>query len=85
MQMNIKKYSQQKAGNSTYKKDPHKINDRIKTKSKRIMENKTSLNRMLPNDKNSCFITLKDHKPNFLNKQKTPLLNPTKNSTWQNQ
>ena len=44
MEMNIKKYSQQKAGNSTYKKDPHKINDRIKTKSKRIMENKTALN-----------------------------------------
>ena len=44
MEMNIKKYSQQKAGNSTYKKDTHKINDRIKTKSKRIMENKTALN-----------------------------------------
>ena len=31
------------------------------------------------NGKNNCFITLKDHKENFLNNPKTRLLNPTKN------
>ena len=33
---------------------------------------------MFINGKNSCFITLKDHKPNFLNNAKTRLLNPAK-------
>ena len=35
-------------------------------------------NRMLVNG-NSCFITLKDHKPNFLNNPKVRLLHPAKN------
>ena len=43
------------------------------------MENKTALNRMFINGKNNCFITLKDHKENFLNNPKTRLLNPAKN------
>ena len=34
---------------------------------------------MFVNGTNSCFITLKDHKTNFLNKPKVHLLNPTKN------
>ena len=51
----------------------------INTEGKRIMENKTALNRMFINDKNSCFITLKDHKANFLNNLKTRLLDPSKN------
>ena len=51
----------------------------INTEGKRIMENKTALNRMFINDKNSCFITLKDHKANFLNNLKTRLLDPAKN------
>ena len=33
---------------------------------------------MFVNDKNSCFITLKDDKPNFLNNSKVHFLNPTK-------
>ena len=43
------------------------------------MENKTALNRMFINGRNNCFITLKDHKANFLKNPKTRLLNPTKN------
>ena len=42
------------------------------------MENKTALNRMFINGKNNCFITLKDHKENFLNNPKTRLLNQQK-------
>ena len=34
---------------------------------------------MFINGKNNCFITLKDHKANFLNNPKTRLLNPAKN------
>ena len=42
------------------------------------MENKTVLDRMFINGKNNCFITLKDHKENFLNNPKTRLINPAK-------
>ena len=34
---------------------------------------------MLTNGKNECFITLKDHKPNFKNNPKVRLINPEKN------
>ena len=34
---------------------------------------------MFVNGSNSCFITLKDHKPNFLNNPKVRLLNSAKN------
>ena len=34
---------------------------------------------MFVNGSNSCFITLRDHKPNFLNNPKVCLLNPAKN------
>ena len=40
------------------------------------MENNTTFNKMFINGKNSCFITLKDHKPNFSNHPKFCL--PTK-------
>ena len=43
------------------------------------MENKPALNRMFNNGKNHFFIILKDHKPHFVNKPRTRLLNPTKN------
>ena len=43
------------------------------------MENKTALNRMFINGKNSCFIILNDNKANFLNNPKIGLLNPAKN------
>ena len=64
---------------STYKKASDKINDKINTEAKRIMENKTVLNRMFINGKNNCFITLNDHKENILNNPKTRLLNPATN------
>ena len=43
------------------------------------MENKTALNRMFINGNNNYFITLKDHKANFLSNPKTRLLNRSKN------
>ena len=63
----------------TYKKVPDQINDKINKEGKRIMENKTALERMFINRKRNCFITLKDHEENFLNNPKTRLLNPAKN------
>ena len=41
---------------STYKKAPDKINDKINSEDRKIMENKTTLNRMFIKGKNSCFI-----------------------------
>ena len=73
------KKSKTEAVTSTYKKVPDKINDKINTEVERIMENKTALDRMFINGKNNCFITLKDHKENFLSNPKTRLLNPPKN------
>ena len=55
---------------STCKKVSEKINDKFNTEGKRIMENKAALDRMFINGKNSCFITLKNRKPNFLNNLK---------------
>ena len=71
-------------------KVPDEINAKINTESKRIMENKTTLNRLfvnsksscsitIVNSKSSCSITVKDHKLNFLNNPKTYLLNSAKN------
>ena len=39
------------------------------------------LDRIHVNGTNICFISLKDHKDNFENNQKTSLINPTKNET----
>ena len=50
---------------STYKKVSDKINNKVNTEGKRIMENKTALDRILINCQNNCFITLKDHKEIF--------------------
>ena len=52
---------------SFYKMVPGKINDKINTAGKRITENKTAWNKMFINGKNNCFITLEDHRANFLN------------------
>lgn len=51
--MNTKKTFTTETVNSAYKKDHDKINDRIKTESKRIMESKTFLNKILTNGKNT--------------------------------
>ena len=52
---------------STYKKTNTNIKKRMYIKGKQIMENadKEILERMDINSKNTCFITLTDHKENF--------------------
>ena len=55
------------------------IHNKINTDGKKLMKDKDVLNRMLTNGKNECFITLKDHKPNFKNNPKARLINPAKN------
>ena len=50
------------------------------------MKDKDMLNRMLTKGKNQCFITLKEHKPNFKNNKKDPkvrLINCAKNEVGQ--
>ena len=55
---------------SVYKKVSDKISNKVNADGKKIIENKAVVNRMLMNGSNSCFISLKDHKPDFLNKTK---------------
>ena len=64
---------------TTYKKASDNIHNKINTDGKKLMKDKDILNRMLTNGKNECFITLKDHKPNFKNNPKARLINPAKN------
>ena len=75
--MNIKKLTTE-AVTSTYKKVPDKINDKIKTEGKRIMENKITLNRIFINGKNNWLITLKVEKQNILSNPRNRQLNPAK-------
>ena len=46
---------------------------------KNIAKDKTIANRILVNGHNECFISLKDHKLNFINNPETRLVNPAKN------
>ena len=46
---------------------------------KNIAKDKTIANRILVNSRNECFISLKDHKLNFINNPETRLINPAKN------
>ena len=55
---------------STNKKIPDKISNKVNADGKKIIENKEIVNRLFVNGRNSCFITLKDHKPHFLNNPK---------------
>ena len=64
---------------ATYKKASGNIHNKINTDGKKLMKDKDILNRMLTNGKNECFITLKDHKPNFKNNPKVRLINLEKN------
>ena len=66
---------------STYKKTNSNIKKTIDIKGKQITENvdQEILDRMDINSKNTCFITLKDHKENFLNNPTVRLINPAKN------
>ena len=64
---------------SAYKKASDKISNKVNADGKKIIENKAVVNGMFVNGSNSCFITLNDHKPNFLNNPRVRLLNPAKN------
>ena len=64
---------------TTYKKASTKLEKRINTAGKKFAKDKNLLDKMEINAKNECFITLKDHKENFLNNPKTRLINPAKN------
>ena len=64
---------------ATYKKASDNVHNKVNTDGKKLMKNKDILNRMLTNGKNECFITLKDHKPNFKNNPKVRLINFAKN------
>ena len=55
---------------STNKKIPDKISNKVNAYGKKIMENKEIVNRLFVNGRNSCCITLKDHKPHFSNNPK---------------
>ena len=61
---------------TTYKKASDNIHNKINTDGKKLMRDRGTLSRMLANGKNECFITLKDHKPNFKNYPKVKLINP---------
>ena len=64
---------------STYKKTNPEIKKVIDNSGKEIIKNNKIADRIDVNSVNNCFITLKDHKDNFLNKPTTRLINPAKN------
>ena len=51
----------------------------INNQRKNMLKNKEVIKRMFVNGKQNCFITLKDHKPNFQNNPTVRLLHPAKN------
>ena len=63
---------------TTYKEVNKSMNKEINLEEKNIVKDKIIANRILVNDLNECFISLKDHKPNFTNNPKTRVINPTK-------
>ncbi len=64
---------------STYKKASGKIKERIEKGGKKFAKDKGVLERIGRNGNAECFVTLKDHKPNFENHPTTRLINPSKN------
>ena len=50
---------------SAYKKIPDKISNKVNEDGKKIVENKQVVNWLFVNGRNSCFITLKEHKWQF--------------------
>ena len=63
----------------TYKKTNNNTKHLINDEGKRIMKDQYIASRMTINAENNCFITLKDHKENFINNPTTRLINPAKN------
>ena len=66
---------------STYKKVNGNIKKGINEKRKEIVKKSfdSIIDRVDVNAESSCFITIKDHKENFLNNLKVRLINPAKN------
>ena len=62
---------------STYKKANENITQRINEKGKEIVKKSFDniIDRMDVNAESNCFITIKDHKVNFLNHPKVRLIN----------
>ena len=52
---------------TSYKKISKKAQDQINSQGKNILQNKEVIKKMFINGNQNCFITLKDHKPNFQN------------------
>ena len=63
---------------TTYKKLNKKIGKQISLDGKNIVKDEIIANRILVNGHDECFISPKDHKPDFTNNPKTRL-NPSKN------
>ena len=63
----------------TYKKANSNVTKTINEQGKKIANKKNILDRIQVNGKEECFITLKDHKPNFENNVTARLINPAKN------
>ena len=63
----------------TYKKANSNITKTNNEQGKKIANKKNILDRIQVNGKEECFITLKDHKPNFENNATARIINPVKN------
>ena len=61
-----------------YKKVNKNINKQINLEEKNIIKDKTIANKILVNEQNECFKSLKDDKPNFTENPKTRLINQAK-------
>ena len=61
-----------------YKKAKDNTVKKINTAHKKIVNNLDISDRVYKTSKRECFISLKDHKPNFKNSPTCRLLNPTK-------
>ena len=64
---------------TSYKKISKTAQGQINNQRKNMLKNKEVIKRMFVNGKQNCFITLKDHKPNFQNNPTVRLLHPAKN------
>ena len=63
----------------TYKKANTNIIKTMNEQGKKIANTRNILDRIQVNGKEECFITLKDHKPQFENNATARLINPAKN------
>ena len=66
---------------SEYKKAPKKHLDKVHKAHKAIVEELEIEDRVFQNVKRECFVSVKDHKPDFPNNPKCRLLNPFKVET----